>query len=138
MRVLHWGLIMQSLNFEITPGTEIGSMLNRVAYLLKQIGLNQKQSQEVVTLFSELAYNLLKFTSLGMLTLEVHPEEIVIEASDTGAGVREGLVKAFVEGVSSTGTLGLGLPSIARMADQLEMSSGHSGVKVRATKRIQL
>lgn len=76
---------------------------------------------------SELGSNMLKFAHGGDLRVSRHcnADEDVVEvlAEDTGPGIVD-VEAAVQEHFSTAGTLGLGLPGVIRMADQVHIDTG--------------
>lgn len=104
--------------------------------LLADVGAVQRSL--LCTITAELGSNMLKFARNGELLLRRHcdADEDVVEvlAEDLGPGISD--VEAAVrEHFSTVGTLGLGLPGVIRMADQVHIETGlHLGTSVRARK----
>ena len=93
------------------------------------------------TLASELGSNMIKYARHG--NLHVSRKDtlsfcvVEVKAVDQGPGIAD-IEKAMAEHFSSGGTLGLGLPGVKRLADNLEISSVPGvGTTIIATKRIR-
>ncbi len=93
------------------------------------------------TLASELGSNMIKYARHG--NLHVSRKDtlsfcvVEVKAADQGPGIAD-IEKAMAEHFSSGGTLGLGLPGVKRLADNLEISSvPRVGTTIIATKRIR-
>ncbi len=101
-------------------------------------GLSETASQMVSTAVSELARNILKYAGRGEIRLRRVEDGVrrgvEIEALDRGPGIPDA-ESAMRDHFSTGGTLGLGLPGVARMMDEFELESepGH-GTRVRARK----
>jgi anti-sigma regulatory factor (Ser/Thr protein kinase) len=94
----------------------------------------------VSTMVSELGTNIVKYARRGTISVvrREHKEGIDIEivAEDNGPGI-DNIERATSDHFSTGGTLGLGLPSVRRMADEFSLtSSPGEGTRVRAVKRI--
>jgi len=86
-------------------------------------GLDPHRTEEAAIVVSELATNLLRHAQEGLiivrsLTPPVEPRGIAIIAVDAGPGT-DALDHAFEDGVSSSGTAGVGLGAIRRLSDTL-------------------
>ena len=90
-----------------------------------------KVSKDVVktamlkTSVSELGHNILKYAQTGTIYIyEIcDPKKgIQVIASDKGPGIVD-IEKALTDNYSSSGTLGLGLPGVKRMADAFSLVS---------------
>lgn len=94
----------------------------------------------IATACSELASNIVKYAGQGKILLTREREDgqnaVVIRASDRGPGI-EDVQAAMQESFSTSGTLGLGLPSVRRIMDQFSIeASGPSGCCFVARKYI--
>ena len=90
------------------------------------------------TVVSELGTNILKFAGQGRITISRRQEGarqgVQIQAWDQGPGIAN-VAQALEEGFSSAGTLGLGLPAVRRIMDELTIDSHPgAGARVVATK----
>lgn len=109
--------------------------------MLSQINEGNVLSTELATVVSELGMNIVKYAPAGgslWLRLQAQgPGWIEVVAEDHGPGISN-LHKAMQESYSSTGTLGLGLPGVKRMADEFHIESTVGvGTTVRAKKWLQ-
>lgn len=90
---------------------------------------------KISTIISELSYNILKYAEKGIIRIflveEDDREGLLIDAIDQGRGI-EDIEKVFEDKYSTGGTLGLGLPGIKRMADEVLLESEvGKGTRVR-------
>ena len=80
----------------------------------------------IATAVSELARNILKYASAGEIRLRQvegpSGRGVEIETVDRGPGI-EDVEAAMRDHFSSGGTLGLGLPGVRRMMDELSLES---------------
>ena len=106
--------------------------------LAKDAGFSGIAAQQLATVTSELARNILKYAGRGQIKLE-HLEQngrqgLRIIASDRGPGI-EDIERAMAEHYSSGGTLGLGLSGAKRMMDDfIVISQPGEGTRVEALK----
>jgi serine/threonine-protein kinase RsbT len=107
------------------------------ARLAQDVGFDDVGCQLIATTVSELCNNILKYATGGQVTVRVLREEkrqgIEIEARDRGPGIDDPEL-AMTEGVSSGGTLGLGLPGVQRMMDEFWIETSPNGTVVRVRK----
>jgi serine/threonine-protein kinase RsbT len=107
------------------------------ASLAQDAGFDDVGCQLIATAVSELCNNILKYAKGGHVTVRVLREDkrqgIEIEARDRGPGISDPEL-AMTEGVSSGGTLGLGLPGVKRMMDEFWMETSPNGTIVRVRK----
>ena len=101
-------------------------------------GLSKAAAQQVTTVTSELARNILKYAGHGRIQLEVLERAagsgVRVVATDRGPGI-EDIEQAMADHYSTGGTLGLGLSGVKRMMDELTITSDPGkGTRVEATK----
>ena len=105
---------------------DIARCVVEVSSIAKDVGFNNSDASKIGTVTSELAYNILKYAGRGEIRInqlgEDHPKGIEIVASDRGPGI-ENIEQAMQDHYSSSGTLGLGLPGVRRMMDELHIDS---------------
>ncbi len=96
------------------------------ATLARRIGLDGYRSSEVALAVSEAATNLQRHANDGALLLRVlrTPDRAGVEflTIDGGPGIPD-VGAALSDGVSSAGTLGIGLGAVARLADAFDIHS---------------
>jgi len=101
--------------------------------LAQECGLSGVEAQHVATAVSELAGNAVKYAGGG--EVELTPAEragrsgLAITVRDAGPGIGD-VAAALRDGVSTGGSLGLGLPGARRLMDDFEIASGPSGTVV--------
>jgi serine/threonine-protein kinase RsbT len=101
-------------------------------------GLTRVAAQQLATVTSELARNILKYAGRGQIKFEnlEHREHkgVRLIASDRGPGIKD-IEQAFAEHYSTGGTLGLGLSGAKRMMDEFAVTSQPGqGTRVEAVK----
>ena len=94
--------------------------------LAARLGFSSSEQVLIATAISEAARNILLYAGTGMITLDYLEEGgkrgILIIARDAGPGISD-IEQAMVDGYSSSGGLGLGLPGIKRLMSDLEIIS---------------
>jgi serine/threonine-protein kinase RsbT len=89
-------------------------------------GFDEVICQMIATAVSELANNILKYAGRGEILMDriIAGSRVGMEviARDRGPGI-EDIQKAMADHYSSGNTLGLGLPGVKRMMDEVELSS---------------
>lgn len=95
----------------------------------------------LVTIMSELGTNILKYAKHGYISLRRIDDgdnvDIEVVAEDDGPGIQS-VALALQDHYSTGSTLGLGLPAVKRMADELRIDSAPGrGTRVAAIKRIR-
>ena len=106
--------------------------------LAKETGLARVAAQQLATVTSELARNILKYAGRGQIELEGLEHRgrkgVRLIASDRGPGI-EDIERAMAEHYSTAGTLGLGLSGAQRMVDDFTITSQPGqGTRVEAVK----
>jgi serine/threonine-protein kinase RsbT len=101
-------------------------------------GLSRVAGQQLATVTSELARNILKYAGRGQIELESLEHKgrkgVRLIASDSGPGI-EDIEQAMAENYSTGGTLGLGLSGAQRMMDEFTITSQPGqGTQVEAVK----
>ena len=101
-------------------------------------GVDGLDSRRLATVVSELGRNVLKYAGSGSIVLEplenANRVGFAVTAIDRGPGI-EDVTKAMEDHFSSGGTLGLGLPGVKRIMDDLIVDSEPGrGTRVRAVK----
>ena len=90
------------------------------------IGFDEVICQMIATAVSELANNIIKYAGRGEILMDriIAGSRVGMEviAQDRGPGI-EDIQKAMADHYSSGNTLGLGLPGVKRMMDEIELSS---------------
>jgi serine/threonine-protein kinase RsbT len=108
--------------------------------LADEAGFRTTAGFMVATVVSELATNILRYAGRGTIDMRRvrdahrHRDGIEVVASDQGPGIPD-IEKAFAEHYSSSGSLGLGLPSVRRIMDELAVDSAPGrGTRITTTK----
>ncbi|MFC1401556.1 MULTISPECIES: ATP-binding SpoIIE family protein phosphatase [Streptacidiphilus] len=106
--------------------SEPGAARGAAAALARRVGLDERRSGEVALAVSEAASNLVKHAVDGAILLRVvrteHQAGVEFLAVDSGPGMAD-VPEAMRDGMSSAGTLGIGLGSVARLADVFDVHS---------------
>lgn len=104
----------------------------------QRTGLDGVDLTIVATVISELARNILRYAGRGHIDVTAvargRRTGVMVVASDRGPGIAD-LDIALLDGYSSSGSLGLGLPGVRRLVDEFEITSiPGEGTTVRAVK----
>ena len=123
----------------VTAEWHVAQAQNSARSLLEDQCVSSLSRAYIVTAVSELATNLFfHATHGGLLTIgcqtDTRGHEIVLTARDDGPGIPD-LDQALLDGFSTNGGLGGGLPGVNRLMDEFEIESrvGH-GTHVRCRK----
>jgi serine/threonine-protein kinase RsbT len=106
----------------ITTDSDVAIARIRTHSLAIEEGFTEVESAAAATAVSELARNVLVHAGRGDVAISIVAEKsrvgIVVVARDEGPGMVD-TDRVMQDGYSTTGTLGLGLPSARRLVDEL-------------------
>ena len=124
---------------DVTSEWHVARVRNAVRVALERFRFSSVCSAYIETAVSELAANLFFHTTNGG-TISFHCKrsdggyEVVVVAEDDGPGIPD-LDQARLDGFSTNGGLGGGLPGVERLMDDFEIESRlGSGTRVRCRK----
>jgi anti-sigma regulatory factor (Ser/Thr protein kinase) len=122
---------------DVDDPTTAGSVRRAGVGLATEAGLSPKMVGNLAIVATELATNLARHADRGtvMMRLRRSNDRLGFEiiATDHGPGMPD-LIDSIRDGVSTAGTLGIGLGAVARMADELHAySRPGSGTVIAAT-----
>ena len=117
---------------DVVTAREHGRKLARV------IGFSFVEQTLVTSAISELTRNMLAYAEAGEISLRIvdngETRGLTVVARDTGPGIPD-LDHALIDGFSTSGGLGLGLPGVRRLMDRFEIESNAGrGTVVTVTK----
>ena len=117
---------------------DIVTARRRGRILAEQTGFSTTEQVLITTAISELARNILLYARGGMIALKkvVNHERpgIMVVAKDQGPGIAD-VEKAMEPGYSTSSSLGLGLPGVKRLMDEMSIETKVGvGTTVTATK----
>jgi serine/threonine-protein kinase RsbT len=94
--------------------------------LVLELGFSTKDVTGIVTAVSELTRNMLMYANGGDLTVRSIEKEakqgVQIIARDRGPGIPD-VRRALLDGYSTSGSLGMGLPGVRRLMDDFKINS---------------
>jgi len=107
----------------------------------KMLESHCKQSEYMLisTVTSELATNLVRYACGGFIHLKFDKSvrQISIESSDQGPGIAD-IEQAMQEGYSGGKGLGVGLPAVQRIMDEMQIENmPQGGLRVRAQCKLK-
>lgn len=116
----------ESVWIRVEEPSTCASVRRRAAELARQVQLGDDRVEEVAVAASELASNLVKHAREGTVLLRVlrrgGTAGVGVLTLDHGPGTRD-IAALSVDGVTTTGTLGIGLGAVRRFADRLDLHS---------------
>lgn len=106
--------------------------------LVSQANFTALDSTLIVTAISELARNILQHAGQGTIMIGIVRQEdnigVIVVAQDSGPGIHD-VKMALRDGFSTSGSLGLGLPGVRRIADEFDVVS-HPNLGTTVTAKI--
>lgn len=119
----------------ITKKSSMDSLLNSVQIYLSERISNKTLLMECKNIISEIIYNIFKYAPSGTVKITQKEKKLFIEAEDNGSGITN-LNEAIKDGYSSSGTLGLGLGTIFRLADDIDIQTSSKGTIIKIEKEL--
>ena len=117
---------LKIMKFKISAEPDIYFVQSNLSKISESVGYDNVEMNKLKTIISELAYNILKYAKTGFIVIEQFEERgeigVIVKAEDQGPGIPN-IEEALKDNYSSSGTLGLGLPGIKRMADYIKINS---------------
>ena len=131
----------ETVRVPIRNESDVAVAIMQTRRFVAKLSLDDVASTHVTTTVSELAMNIVKYAKRGVIQVRLLQERstlaIEVEAQDWGPGIPD-IEVALADHRSSGGTLGLGLPGVQRLMDDLEIvSQPGRGCVVTAKLRIR-
>lgn len=123
------------MHFEIDSTTNLQVWVSKTKNYLDKLPTTNIIKTQIATIVSELIYNIQKYTPRGYIDIKHNDLTLHITAKDYGSGIKN-LDKALLEGYSTGGTLGLGLPAIIRLSDDFTAETSENGTIIRIQKKL--
>jgi len=115
------------LSLTVENESDIGVCRRKGVSLAKQIGFNEVKTEEIAILISELVTNVLKHGGgtgkIVICQIEDTEKQKAIEiwCCDSGSGITD-LHKSMQDGITEKDSLGIGLGTIRRFSDEMEIN----------------
>lgn len=124
-----------SLETRVYLASDIALTLVRAERLIRQVYADEVAVVSVLTAASELLHNLVCHAGGGSFRVRLvgPPTTLELETRDRGPGIGN-VARAVSPNFSTSGTLGLGLPGVQRLMDELSIESAPGRTIVRARK----
>ena len=120
---------------KITCAEDVVVARQRGRTLARSMGFSPSDATLIAAVISELARNIVKYADHGELLLGKGEDGmLLVVARDDGPGIAD-VEAALRAGFSTSGSLGMGLPGVKRVADFFEIVSNSSGTTVTLGKR---
>ena len=125
---------------EIESDTDVARAVLQTTRCAEAAGFDEASASMLATVASELARNIIKYAGTGEVIVSTVGEGgrpgVQIVARDHGPGIAD-IEQAMQESYSSGGTLGLGLPGVKRMTDDMLIESAEGeGTTVTVRKDV--
>lgn len=121
------------MQFNIDSDTNISIILNSIEMYISSFLMRKIVHVELLTLCSELVNNIYNHANHGTLSISFKEEEVILTAKDHGPGIHN-LSLAVKEGYTTKKSLGIGLPAIIRISDDMEMITNVNGLYIKIRK----
>ena len=112
---------------------DVHAQLAQISGWVNDITQDETLRSQVNIVSSELLYNIIKFAPSGQINFYRDASSIYIEAQDIGKGFSSLMEHVLQEGLSTAGSLGLGIPSIIRLCDDVWVETSESGTFYRCS-----
>jgi anti-sigma regulatory factor (Ser/Thr protein kinase) len=129
--------LTKARRISIRGDADVSKAVLLASQLGSAVGLEPRQVNRAATAVAELARNIVKYAGSGEIYLQpvmdapARPLGLDVLANDKGPGI-EDVEQALEDNFSSSGTLGLGLPGVRRLADEFEIETQPGrGTRVR-------
>ena len=125
------------MHFQLTKDSNAEQILSQIHAFSHAATDDENTATEIVTIASELMYNTIKYSPQGSLELITNQQSVTLLAEDIGQGFADRYQQVFIEGYSTGGSLGLGLPCILRLSDNLFITTSESGTQIKCVKKLK-
>lgn len=126
-------VVLKEEVFGLRTDVDIVTARGAVRDWAREIGLSILDLTKVVTAASELARNTVTYGGGGIMSLEVVSngarKGLRMTFEDRGPGIPD-IERALVDGYSTGGSLGLGLPGAKRLVDEFAVKSSNAGTSI--------
>ncbi len=118
--------VFAELRVSIESDGDLLAARRSVRSLALDLGFTVTEAVGIVTALSEMARNMLTYAGRGEIIVRrlesADRRGMVITATDDGPGIPD-VQKALLDGYSTSGGLGMGLPGIKRLMDDFQIVS---------------
>lgn len=122
------------MHLQIDKQSDLQSIISQIKHFASKYSNDDQLVSTLIIISSEIIYNIVKFSTEGEFSLEIQNNSCIIVANDNGKGFLENAEDVLQEGYSSSGTLGLGLPSIMRLCDDAHITTSQTGTHLMCIK----
>jgi len=130
--------VADSFQVRIRADSDIVAARQEGRTLASRLGFSSSELALIATAISELARNIVQYAGAGEITVSLSHNGsrhgVPIVAHDKGPGIVD-LRQALIDGYSTSGSLGLGLPGVRRLMDELHIASRLGGGTTVAVRK---
>jgi serine/threonine-protein kinase RsbT len=130
-------MLLETSRIAVNSSTDAERAQRVARGMARARGLGQIEVESVALATYELATNLVRYGTNGVMTLVSiegpRGAGLQIESHDTGPGIAD-VERALSDGFSTGGGLGGGLPAVRRLMDDFDIVSSPRGTQVIARK----
>lgn len=130
--------VRQEFTIVVETDLDLLEARRQTRVFVQKLGFSTKDVTGIVTAVSELARNILMYAKRGELTVrsieDGTRQGVQIIARDHGPGIPD-IRRALLDGYSTSGGLGMGLPGVRRLMDDFKIDSGRNEGTVVNTKK---
>jgi len=120
---------------KVDKKSSIDLLLGQVQMFLIDYISDKTVQMECKTIVSEIVYNIHKYAPSGSVELTIRNKILSLKAQDNGEGILN-LNNAIKDGYSTKNTLGLGLATIFRLSDEIDIETSEKGTVIELKKRL--
>lgn len=124
---------LKQLSIEVDKTADISHAIYQIRQMCSNKHLAEIDLTELLTLCSEIINNIQKHTVGGSIHIRYSDGTFEIKAMDHGKGITD-IKMALKEGYSTAGSLGLGIPAIVRLCDELFITTSAEGTNIHCTR----
>lgn len=118
--------VLEEVAVHIQSDTDIVAARQKGRVLASRLGFTSSELTLIATAISELARNIVLYAKHGEIVLRLcergDQRGLMVRAHDQGPGIPD-IRRALQGGFSTSRSLGLGLPGVRRLMDELEIES---------------
>jgi len=124
---------VERIELDVTSKIHVERIAREARRLSRGMGFSTADAERIVLATTELATNLTRYARNGRIVLEqvsrTQGAGIQIESHDDGPGIPN-LEHAMMDGFTTSGGLGNGLPGVRRLLHEFEIGSGAGGTDI--------
>ena len=120
---------------DINQPADVLRFVQDVLDAARDVGTSVQEQEELRIVASELGSNVLKHAGSGSASVEIADDQHGIRIITRNPSDHDDVAGVFADGLSTAGTLGIGLGAVRRLCDEVELALEDGEFIVHATKR---